>query len=438
MNCRCIWPLRKRDQKPAVTQTAIILNCAGPEFIQVYDQFTWETEVDKNNPDKVLEKLESYWQHTDWNWSKDCEDAFKTVKKKITTAPMLAYFNAEKKLVLQVDSSQDGLGAALMQGGKPIEYASRSLTATERRWAQIEKELLSVIYGLERFDQYTFGRRVIIQNNHKPIGTILKKPLSQAPRRLQALILRLHRYDVEFEYVEGKKLVIADTVSRAYLQEPEHQVRSMSISTLGGIPDKTIQEIVEATKKDDGMQILLEVIRNGWPDRREDVPHQATPYFDLRDTLSHEDGVILKGERVVIPVSLRPEMKRRLHAAHMGYDSMMVRARETIFWPRMSSEVKQMADGCEACQQMKPKQRNEPLMRHKDGDGPWRKIGVDLFDLSGTNYLLTIDYFSGFMEVDKLSSTTACQVIDKLKGHFGRYGIPLQLVSDNAPQFSSK
>ena len=169
------------------------------------------------------------------------------------------------------------------------------------------------------------------------------------------------------------------------------------------------------------MLIHLEVIRNWWPDRREDVPHQATPYFDVRDTLSHEDGVILKGERVVIPVSLRPEMKRRLHAAHMGYDSMMARARETIFWPRMSSEVKQMADGCEVCQQMKPKQRNEPLMCHKDGDGPWRKIGVDLFDLSGTNDLLTIEYFFGFMEVDKLSSTTACQVIDTLKGNFERY-----------------
>ena len=117
-----------------------------------------------------------------------------------------------------MDSSQDGFGVASMQEGKPIEYASRSLTSTERRWAQIEKELLSVIYGLERFDQYTFGRRVIIQNDHKPIGTILKKPLSQAPRRLQALILRLHRYDVEFEYVEGRKLVIAETLSRALPQ----------------------------------------------------------------------------------------------------------------------------------------------------------------------------------------------------------------------------
>ena len=131
-----------------------------------------------------------------WNWSKQCEEAFKTVKRKITTMPMLAYFDSDKELVLQVDSSQDGLGAVLMQDGKPIEFTSRSLRSTERRWAQIEKELLSVVFGLERFDQYTFGRKVVIHNDHKPFAAILKKPLSQAPRRLQVLILRLYRYDV--------------------------------------------------------------------------------------------------------------------------------------------------------------------------------------------------------------------------------------------------
>ena len=79
-----------------------------------------------------------------WNWSKQCEEAFKTVKRKITTAPMLAYFDSDNELGLQVDSSQDTLGAAF-----PIEFASRSLTPTEWRWAQIEKELLSVVFELE-------------------------------------------------------------------------------------------------------------------------------------------------------------------------------------------------------------------------------------------------------------------------------------------------
>ena len=88
---------------------------------------------------------------------------------------------------MQVDSSKDGLGAALMQDGKPIEYASRALTPAEQNWTQIEKETLAVVFGLERFDQYTYGRKVIVQNDHKLLTSILKKPLSQTPKILQAL-----------------------------------------------------------------------------------------------------------------------------------------------------------------------------------------------------------------------------------------------------------
>ena len=101
-----------------------------------------------------------------WEWSASCESAFNTVKRKLTEAPILAYYNQEKELVLQVDSSKDGLGAALLQDGQPLEYASRALTPTERNWAKIEKETLAVVHGLERFNQYTCGRKVIVQNDH--------------------------------------------------------------------------------------------------------------------------------------------------------------------------------------------------------------------------------------------------------------------------------
>ena len=90
------------------------------------------------------------------------------------------------------------------------------------------------------------------------------------------------------------------------------------------------------------------------------------------------------------------------------------------------------------CQQAKPKQQNEPLTSHDDGNGPWRNVGVDLFELDRVDYLLTVDYFSGFFEIDKMTTTTVSQVINKLKPHFARYGIPRQLVSDNGPQFSSR
>ena len=109
-----------------------------------------------------------------WNWSHECESAFERVKKRLNEAPILAYFDVNKEVVLQVDSSKCGLGAVLLQDGKPVEFASRALKPSERKWAQIEA--LSMLYGLERFDQYTYGRKVIVQNDHKPLASILSKP----------------------------------------------------------------------------------------------------------------------------------------------------------------------------------------------------------------------------------------------------------------------
>ena len=97
----------------------------------------------------------------------------------------LRYFDPEKELIRQVDSSKDVLGTSLLQEGKPIEYSLRALTSAERNWAQIEKETLAVVFGLECFDQYTYGRK--LENGQKPLAAILKKSLSQASKGLQEL-----------------------------------------------------------------------------------------------------------------------------------------------------------------------------------------------------------------------------------------------------------
>ena len=141
--------------------------------------------------------------------------------------------------------------------------------------------------------------------------------ISQAPKRLQALILRLHRY-VDFHYMEGSKLFIPDTLSRTYLDVPDTHVRVMKVNALKGESDERINEVREATAEDESMQKLLSIIRDGWPDNKNEVPSELKPYFHVRDTLSHQDGVILKGERIVIPKSLRDITKKRPHSAHLG------------------------------------------------------------------------------------------------------------------------
>lgn len=149
------------------------------------------------------------------------------------------------------------------------------------------------------------------------------------------------------------------------------------------------------------------------------------------------DGVLLKGEAIVIPQSLRSRIRKRLHSSHLGADSMLRRARSSVFWPGMASDIKQLADSCEACQEMKPKNQREPLKQHKEGDEPWQKIGLDIFQIADKYYLVTVDYYSTFIEVDLLSTQTSTRVINLLKSHFARYGIPRMIVSDGGPQFSS-
>ena len=374
-----------------------------------------------------------------WNWNETCEAAFNKIKDKVTETPVLAFYDPDKQLSLQVDSSKDGLGAVLLQDGHPVEYASRTLTPAERNWAQIEKEALAVLYGLERFDQYTYGRKVIVQNDHKPLASILARPLSQVPRRLQTLRMRLHRYDFEFMYTPGRKLFIADTLSRAFLNDSAtgSEIRIMAVNMIQEIPNQRITEIRQATIADQDMQKLAELILNGWPQAKSAVPQEIRHYFDFRDTLSHDDGIIVKGERILVPKILRKDMKRRLHVAHLGYDSMMRRARRTIYWPGMVQEIQQMADNCETCQEMKPSNAKEPLKQHDQGSIPWNKIGMDLFEIERRNYLVVVDYFSSFIEVDHLPTISCQAVIKVLQKQFARFGIPSCVVSDNGTQFTA-
>ena len=375
-----------------------------------------------------------------WNWSPECENALQAIKQAISQPPVLAFYNQNSELVLQVDSSKDGIGAVLLQNDQPIEYIFRALTKTERNWAQIEKELLLVVFGLERFDQYTYGRKVLIHNDHRPLETILKKPLSQAPKRLQTLSMRINRYNIEFAYVPGSALLLADTLSRAYpeLDNTRHRIAQFSADPVcEEIHDETLLAVAQATISDEESQLLLSVIKNGWPDDKSSLHTLIKPYFAIRDTLSFDNYVIMKGERIFIPKCLRLFMKARLHAAHTGADSMIRRAKETIFWLGMPNELRQLAQFCSICQRSKPCNVQEPLLLHAESSYPFEKVGVDIFDLNGKHYLVTVDYFSNFAEIDVMPTISSRDVIIALKRHFCRYGIPKCLISDCGRQFVS-
>ena len=190
--------------------------------------------------------------------------------------------------------------------------------------------------------------------------------------------------------------------------------------------------------RDTSLQTVIKLVWDGWPQDKHNIPPQALPYFDMRDSLSIVDGILVKGEAIVIPSELRASIKKRLHSAHLGCESMKRRARGIVFWPGMAHDIKQLADSFKTFQEMKPRNTQEPLKQHNEGDGPWQKIGLDFFEIAGKHYLIVVDYYSNFIEIDLLTSQTSTRTITLLKKHFARYGIPRVIVSDGGPQFTSQ
>ena len=122
-------------------------------------------------------------------WEKPQQEAFAKLKSVITSAPVLAYFDNSKETVLSVDASSTGLGAVIMQEGKPVAFSSKTLTPLEKMYANIERELLAIVWGAQKFHPYAYERRVIVETDHKPLESTFRKPLNEAPPRLQRMLL---------------------------------------------------------------------------------------------------------------------------------------------------------------------------------------------------------------------------------------------------------
>ena len=158
------------------------------------------------------------------------EAAFDRLQQAMTAVPGLRYYNPEENLTVQSGASDTGLGAVLMQGGQPIAYVSRALTSAEKTHALIEKKLLAVVFGLDKNRHHTYGKRVLVGTNHKPLETIVKKPLYEAPRRLQRILLiRLQPYELRRNSSENPRL----TSTAKRLPPPCERICVLSANMIG-------------------------------------------------------------------------------------------------------------------------------------------------------------------------------------------------------------
>ena len=197
-------------------------------------------------------------------WEKPQQEAFNHLKSVITSAPALAYFDNTKETVLNVDASMKGLGVVIMQDGKPVAFGSKTLAICERRYANIERELLAIVWGAQKFHTYVYGRRVIVETDHKSLESIFRKLLNDAPPRLQRMLLKLTKYDLDVRYVPGKQQVISDCLSRAPISdtapatEPEDVIGINLIEDLG-FESSALKRFKETSSNDETSKVVIGV-----------------------------------------------------------------------------------------------------------------------------------------------------------------------------------
>ena len=331
----------------------------------------------------------------------------------------------------------------MLQEEGPIAYASKSLITSQRNYAQIEKEMLAIVFGCTKFHDYIYGlRNVLVETDHKPLESILRKPLHQVPARLQRMIMSIQKYPITVEYKAGKQLYIADTLSRAPLSDKasDLEFKQYDINVLQTLPvsESKLNTIKETTAEDQSFADLMTTVQTGWPANRMNVAPGARPYWNCRDEISCHDGILLKGGRVIIPTPMRPEMLRIIHSSHVGIEKCKRRARDVLYWPRMSAQIEDTVSSCAICSKYQKSNTKEPLLPHSPPHRPWEKVGADLCELDGRTYLVLVDYYSNFIKVDHLKETTSIQVIKRCKLQFARHGIPNIFFTDNGPQYSSQ
>ena len=163
-------------------------------------------------------------------WTSDMQKELDTIKNEIANAVQLTHYEPNKSAIIETDASLKGLGVVLIQDGKPVRFHSKALTPAEANYSNIERELLAVLFACEKLHTYTFGRKTTVHTDHKPLQNILLKPISPAPARLQRMLLRLSKYDIQVVYVGSKSVLLADTLSRLVEKGSAREIPGLDIS----------------------------------------------------------------------------------------------------------------------------------------------------------------------------------------------------------------
>ena len=406
-----------------------------------------------------------------FKWERRHQEALDAVKSELCKSTTLWFYdpNPATETILQTDASLNGLGAWLRQvdtDGKEriVAMRSRALTAAESRYSNIERECLAVQWGLEKFEYYLLGRHVLIETDHAPLEQIFKKSIAEAPARLQRLLLQCMRFDVEVRYKPGRTIPVADALSRICTGSSDEKIptaksESFVINTCSQHPansqsitparceinfiegvkhDISCSTVKEEANKDPVYNMLKAYVHKGWPNSRKECPEDLWDYWNFRCELSLNDGLVTKGDRLIIPQSLRHDVLKKIHMGHQGETKCILLARESVFWPGITNDIKSMVQRCTACAQHQHAQPKMPIQQPDLPTRAWSKLGTDIFEYKGSQFFMIVDYYSRFPVIRRLDNIRATTISSKFTAVLLEYGLPEVIVADYETKYTSE
>ena len=393
---------------------------------------------------------------TPWEWNAEHESAFNELKRKIVSPQILAHFDPSATTFVTTDASNSAVGAVLSQeingAERPVAFASRTLSETERKYSTGEREALACIFACEHWHIYLFGRKFTLRTDHQALTTLLATSGSgHKPLRIYRWSDRLHQYNFDVEYLAGSRNQVADMLSRTRIADSDNaEVSSREIEeyvnavmTNATAKLVTRNELKTESQNDAVLQRVREYITTGWPTA---IAEEMVPYHRIREELAvFDEYAIARGTRAVIPASLQQRVLELAHAGHPGIVKMKQKCRECIWWPGIDKRVEQHVKHCESCtiSEKAGNPRPAPLQPTPWPQQPWEALQVDIFGEVAAaphsqRFLVVVhDLHSKWPEIAATSSITTTSVINILDSLFTKWGLPKSITTDNGPQFVS-
>ncbi|XP_043202462.1 uncharacterized protein K02A2.6-like [Amphibalanus amphitrite] len=472
------WCISANGLRPVKDKVQAVLDMPDPKDVKalrsILGSITYYQRLLPNLSTLLAPLYRLLQKGVPWEWSSECRHALTQVRQLLAGDTVLKRYEPEAPLKPVTDSSEVGVGAVLTQPDgegleRPIMYASRTLTGTERKYPMVEKEALAVSFAVKRFGQFLYGRRWTLVTDNRALSRILcpeRELPTLAAARLQryALQLAAFTYDVELRPSENMHLAdslsrmavpgrplrpsedmhLADSLSRMAVPGGEVEPADAEDDTSGGsyllfmdgvAPVLTAKQLAAATRRDRVLSRVLTYVHSGWPGQ---VEQELAPFRQRRDELSTDLGCLLWGGRTVVPHCLRQQVLAELHQGHLGSAKMKGVARRYVWWPGMDAELEALARDCAACMEKRGAPPRAELHPWEPTDSCWFRVHIDFAGpFQGSFFLIVYDSYSRWVEAVPMRETSTESTVRVLREMFARFGLPVQVVSDNGPQLTA-